>query len=62
MFFKIAVALNSLPESQRVLRTAIALALASTICTLRDLPAYTSFAIVVGSSAPNAMNENRQRA
>ena len=67
MFTKIAVALNDLPESQRALRTAIELARASnaelaTVSILGDLPAYTSFAIVVDPSAPNAMEEERRRA
>jgi nucleotide-binding universal stress UspA family protein len=67
MFSKIVVALNDLPESQRALRTAIELARASnaelaTVSILGDLPAYTSFAIVVDPSAPNAMNEDRRRA
>ena len=67
MFTKIAVALNDLPESQRALRTAIELARASnaelaTVSILGDLPAYTSFAIVVDPNAPNAMQEERRRA
>jgi nucleotide-binding universal stress UspA family protein len=67
MFSKIVVALNDLPESQRALRTAIELAHAysaelATVSILGDLPAYTSFAIVVDPSAPNAMQEDRRRA
>jgi nucleotide-binding universal stress UspA family protein len=67
MFSKIVVALNDLPESQRALRTAIELARASnaelaTVSILGDLPTYTSFAIVVDPSAPNAMKEDRRRA
>ena len=67
MFSKIVVALNDLPESQRALRTAIELARASnaelaTVSILGDLPAYTSFAIVVDPSTPNAMKEERRRA
>ncbi len=67
MFSKIVVALNDLPESQRALRTAIELARASnaelaTVSILGDLPAYTSFALVVDPSAPNAMKEERRRA
>jgi len=67
MFTKIVVALNNLPESQRALRTAIELARASnaelaTVSIVGDLPAYTTFAIVVDPSAPNAMKEERRRA
>ena len=67
MFSKIVVALNDLPESQRALRTAIDLALAckaeiTTVSILGDLPAYTSFAIVVDPGAPGAMKEIRRRA
>jgi nucleotide-binding universal stress UspA family protein len=54
MFSKIVIALNDLPESQRALRTAIEL--------LGNLPAYTSFAIVVDPSTPNEMKETRCRA
>jgi nucleotide-binding universal stress UspA family protein len=66
MFSKIVVALNDQPESQRALRTAIDLARAdtaelATVSILGDLPAYTSFAIVVDRGAPNAMKEDRQR-
>jgi nucleotide-binding universal stress UspA family protein len=67
MFSKIVVALNELPESQRALRTAIDLALASnaelaTVSILGDLPAYAAFAIVVDPNAPNAMREGQRRA
>ena len=67
MFSKIVVALNDLPESQRALRAAIDLALAykaelSTVSILGDLPAYTSFALVVDPSAPSAIQEARRRA
>ena len=67
MFTKIVVALNDLPESQRALRTAIELARASnaelaTVSIVGDLPAYTSFAIVVDPSAPKAMKEEWRRA
>jgi len=67
MFSKIAIALNDLPESQRALRKAIELAHACnaelvTVSILGDLPAYTSFAIVVDSSTPNEMKETRCRA
>jgi nucleotide-binding universal stress UspA family protein len=67
MFSKIVVALNDLPESQRALRTAIELAQAcnaelATVSILGDLPAYTSFAIVVDPNTPDAMQEDRRRA
>jgi nucleotide-binding universal stress UspA family protein len=67
MFSKIVVALNDLPESQRALRAAIDLARASnaelaTVSILGDLPAYTSFAIVVDPNAPNAMRDGQQQA
>ena len=67
MFSKIVVALNELPESQRALRTAIELARAgdaelATVSILGDLPAYTSFAIVVDSSTPSAIKDARRRA
>jgi nucleotide-binding universal stress UspA family protein len=67
MFSKIVVALNDLPESQRALRTAIELARAFnaelvTVSILGDLPAYTSFAIIVDPSAVDAVNEERRRA
>jgi nucleotide-binding universal stress UspA family protein len=54
MFSEIVIALNDLPESQRALRTAIEL--------LGNLPAYTSFAIVVDPSTPNEVKETRRRA
>jgi nucleotide-binding universal stress UspA family protein len=65
MFSKIVVALNDLPESQRALRTAIDLARlcnaeVSTVSILGDLPAYTSFSVVVDPGAPAAMMEERQ--
>ena len=67
MFSKIVIALNELPESQRALRTAIELARTSdaelaTVSILGDLPAYTSFASVVDSSAPNAIKDARRQA
>jgi nucleotide-binding universal stress UspA family protein len=67
MFSKIIVALNELPESQRALRAAIDLARVcnaelATVSILGDLPAYTSFAIVVDPNAPNAMREGQRRA
>jgi nucleotide-binding universal stress UspA family protein len=67
MFSKIVVALNDLPESQRALRAAIELARAcnaelATVSILGDLPAYTSFAIVVDPECPNAMREGQRRA
>jgi hypothetical protein len=52
MFSKIVVALNDLPENAEL----------ATVSTLGDLPAYTSFAIVVDPTAPNAMKEERRRA
>jgi nucleotide-binding universal stress UspA family protein len=66
MFLKIAVALNDLPESQRALRTAIDLARSlgaslATVSILGDLPAYTSFAVIVDPATPAAMKENRRR-
>jgi hypothetical protein len=54
MFSKIVIALNDLPESQRAIRTAIEL--------LGNLPAYTSFAIVVDPSTPNETKETRCQA
>jgi len=65
MFAKIVVALNDLPESQRALRTAIDLARScnaelATISILGDLPAYTSFSVVVDPGAPAAMMEEQQ--
>jgi nucleotide-binding universal stress UspA family protein len=67
MFSNIAVALNELPESQRALRAAIGLARTcgaelATVSFLGDLPAYTSFAIVIDPNAPNAMREGLRRA
>ena len=67
MFSKIVVALNDLAESQRALRTAIELARVFnaeivTVSILRDLPAYTSFAVVVDPTAPDAMTEDRRKA
>ena len=67
MFSTVVVALNDLPESQRALRTAIELARAcnaklTTVSILGDLPAYTSFAMVVDPNAPNAMRAERRRA
>ncbi len=67
MFTKVVAALKDLPELQRALRTAIELARAcnaelATVSILGDLPAYTSFAIVVDPNAPNAMKEERRRA
>jgi nucleotide-binding universal stress UspA family protein len=67
MFSKIVVAMNELPESQRALRAAIDLAQAcnaelATVSFLGDIPAYTSFAIVVDPNAPNAMREGLRRA
>jgi nucleotide-binding universal stress UspA family protein len=65
MFSKIAIALNELPESQRALRAAIDLARIcnaelATVSFLGDLPAYTSFAIVLDPNAPNAMKEDQR--
>src|SRR5258708_14511537 len=67
MFAKVVVALNDLPESQRALRMAIELARAcnaelATVSILGDLPAYTSFAMVVDPNTPDAMKEERRRA
>lgn len=66
MFSKIVVALNDLPESQRALRTAIDIAASfssslATVSILGDLPAYTSFAVVVDTGTPEAMREDRRR-
>jgi nucleotide-binding universal stress UspA family protein len=67
MFSKIVVALNDLPESQHALRTAIDLARLcnaelATVSILGDLPAYTSFSIVVDPGAPaEMMNARRER-
>jgi nucleotide-binding universal stress UspA family protein len=65
MFSKIVVALNDLPESQRALRMAIDLARScnaelATVSILGDLPAYTSFSVVVDPCAPAAMIEERR--
>ena len=65
MFSKIVVALNDLPESQHALRTAIDLARScnaelATVSILGDLPAYTSFSVVVDPGAPAAMMEERR--
>jgi nucleotide-binding universal stress UspA family protein len=67
MFSTIVVVLNDLPESQRALRTAIELAHVfnaelATVSILEDLPAYTSFAILVDPNALSAMKEDRRRA
>ena len=64
MFSKIVVALNDLPESQHALRTAIDLARicnaeVATVSILGDLPAYTSFSVVVDPGAADAMMEER---
>lgn len=64
MFSKIAVALSDLPESQRALRTAIELAREcnaelATVSILGDLPAYSSFSVVVDPEAPAEMLEER---
>ena len=66
MFSKIVVALNDLPESQHALRTAIDLARSfnaelATVSILGDLPAYTSFSVVVDPGAPAEMMEERRR-
>ena len=66
MFSKIVVALNELPESQRALRTAIELARTcnaelATVSILGDIPAYTSFAVVVDPNAPNVMRGDQRR-
>jgi len=65
MFSKIAVALNDLPESQRALSTAIELARSfnaelATVSILGDLPAYTSFSVVVDPASPAAMMEEHR--
>jgi nucleotide-binding universal stress UspA family protein len=66
MFSKIVVALNELPESQRALRAALDLARTcnaelATVSFLGDLPAYTSFAIVIDPNAPNAIRDDQRR-
>jgi nucleotide-binding universal stress UspA family protein len=67
MFAKIIVALNDLPESQHALSTAIDL---SRLCNaelvttsiLGNLPAYSSFSIVVDpGAAAEVMDERRRR-
>lgn len=65
MFSKIVVTLNDLPVSQRALRTAIDLARSceaalATVSILGDLPAYTSFALIIDPGAPSAMKEDRR--
>ena len=65
MFSKIVVALNDLPESQRALRTGIELsrlcnAELMTISILGNLPAYSSFSIVVDPGSPAAMMEEQR--
>jgi nucleotide-binding universal stress UspA family protein len=65
MFSKLVVALNDLPESQRALRAAIDLARLcnaelATVSILGDLPAYTSYSIVVDPGAPDLMMEERR--
>lgn len=65
MFSKIVVALNDLPESQHALRKAIGLARLcnaelATVSILGDLPAYTSFSVVVDPGTPAAMMEERR--
>lgn len=66
MFSKIVVALNDLPESQRALRAAIDLARLcnaelETVSILEDLPAYSSFSVVIDPNAPTAMMEEQRR-
>ena len=66
MFSTIVVALNDLPESQHALRTAIDLARLckaeiATVSILGDLPAYTSFSIVVAPESPAAAMETRRQ-
>ena len=65
MFSKIVVALNEFPESQRALHTAVDLARfwnaeLATVSLLGDLPAYTSFSVVMDPGAPAAMMEERR--
>ena len=65
MFSKIVVALNDLPESQRALRAAIDLAHLcnaelETVSILGDLPAYSSFSVVIDPEAPAAMMDDRR--
>ena len=66
MFSKIVVALNTLPESQRALGTAIDMAASfgssvATISLLGDLPAYTSFAVVVDPGASGDLRESHRQ-
>jgi nucleotide-binding universal stress UspA family protein len=66
MFSKIVVALNELPESQRMLRTAIELARAgdadlTTVSILGDPPAYASFAIVADPGARGLIEDGRRQ-
>jgi nucleotide-binding universal stress UspA family protein len=63
MFFKIVVALNDLPESQRALITAIDLARScsaelATVSVLGGLPAYT-FSVFFDPRAPATMIEDQ---
>lgn len=65
MFSIIVVALNDMPVSQHALRTAIDLARLckaeiATVSILEDLPAYTSFSIVVDPGSPAADMEARR--
>ena len=65
MFSTNVVALKDLPESHRALRTAIDLARLynaelATVSILGDLPAYTSFSVVVEPGASAAMMEERR--
>ena len=65
MFSTNVVALKDLPESHRALRTAIDLARLynaelATVSILGDLPAYTSFSVVVDPGAAAAMMEERR--
>jgi nucleotide-binding universal stress UspA family protein len=67
MFFKIVVALNELPESQRALHTAIELARGgnaelATVSILGDPPAYASFATVADPGAPGLIQDGRRQA
>jgi hypothetical protein len=63
---KIVVALNDLPESKRVLRTAVDLAVSlnaslATVSILGDLPAYAAFATIVAPCTPLEMKEEQRR-
>ena len=65
MFTKIVVLLSDLPEAQRALRTAIALACASngeisTVSILGDLPIYASFAFIGDPAGPREITENHR--